>query len=80
VIKDEDITQQRLDALHGLPWALSSTTVLGMSAEDLDNLAARRHDEDAYWRLLNEIVTRIEGGGTTCATSSTTTPRGCVRT
>jgi hypothetical protein len=63
VIRDGHITQQRLDALQGLPWALSWKTVLGMSEEDLDNLAARRYDQDAYWHALNEIVTRIESEG-----------------
>jgi hypothetical protein len=62
LMNDDYVIEQRLQALADLPWALSSKTVLAMSSEDLDILAATRHDADAYWKCLNSIVTRIEKG------------------
>ncbi len=60
MLMNDDVVEQRLDALHRLPWSLSSRTVLDMTSEDLDILGACRHDENAYWKSLNAVVTRIE--------------------
>ncbi len=60
LMNDDYILEARIDALQRLPWPLSSQTVLDMTSEDLDILAAVRHDDNAYWRVLNGIVSRIE--------------------
>jgi hypothetical protein len=60
LMNDDYVVEQRLDALQRLPWPISSRTVLDMTSEDLDILAAVRHDDVAYWRVLNGIVSRIE--------------------
>jgi hypothetical protein len=57
---DDYVVEQRIDALQRLPWPISSRTVLDMTSEDLDVLAAVRHDDNAYWRVLNGVVSRIE--------------------
>jgi hypothetical protein len=60
LMDDDYVVEQRIDALQRLPWPIASRTVLDMTSEDLDILAAVRHDEAAYWRVLNSVVSRIE--------------------
>jgi hypothetical protein len=60
LMNDDYILEARIDALQRLPWPIASRTVLDMTSEDLDILAAVRHDEAAYWRVLNSVVSRIE--------------------
>ncbi len=60
LMNDDYVVEQRIDALQRLPWPIASQTVLDMISEDLDILAAVRHDDNAYWRVLNGIVSRIE--------------------
>jgi hypothetical protein len=60
LMNDDYIVEQRIDALHALPWTISSRTILDMTSEDLDLLASVRRGSDTYWRRLNAIVTRIE--------------------
>jgi hypothetical protein len=60
LMNDDYILEARIDALQRLPWPIASQTVLDMTSEDLDILAAVRHDEAAYWRVLNSVVSRIE--------------------
>jgi hypothetical protein len=60
LMNDDYIVEQRIDALHALPWAISSRTILDMTSEDLDLLAAVGQGTDTYWRRLNSIVRRIE--------------------
>jgi hypothetical protein len=64
LMNDDYVVEQRIDALQRLPWPISSRTVLDMTSEDLDILAAVRHDDNAYWRVLNGIVSRIESART----------------
>jgi hypothetical protein len=59
VIPDQDILENRLQAMRELPWVIPALTIIEMSDEDLDNLDAA-YETDSYWSTLNRIVTRIE--------------------
>jgi hypothetical protein len=58
---DAFVAERRIRALWELPWVLPATVVIGMTDEDLDLLYAAR-DKDEYWRLLRNIVERLERG------------------
>jgi hypothetical protein len=58
---DAFVAERRIRALSlwELPWVLPATVVIGITDEDLDLLNAAR-DKDEYWRLLRNIVERLE--------------------
>jgi hypothetical protein len=58
---DVDILERRLRQLERLPWPLPAMVLLEMTDEDFDMLDMAR-DEDAWWGVLNRVVTRIESG------------------
>ena len=59
MIPDQDILENRVQAMRELPWVIPALVVVSMTDEDLDNLDAGA-DTDRYWSELNRIVTRIE--------------------
>jgi hypothetical protein len=59
VIPDQDILENRVQAMRELPWPIPALTIVEMTDEDLDNLEAAA-DTDRYWTVLNAIVSRIE--------------------
>jgi hypothetical protein len=59
MIPDQDILENRVQAMRGLPWVIPALTVIEMTDEDLDHLDAAA-DTDRYWTVLNAIVSRIE--------------------
>ena len=59
MIPDQDILENRVQAMRELPWPIAALTIIEMSDEDLDNLDAA-YDSPEYWSVLNRIVTRIE--------------------
>jgi hypothetical protein len=59
VIPDQDILENRVQAMRELPWVIPALTIIEMTDEDLDNLDAAA-DTDKYWTVLNAIVSRIE--------------------
>jgi hypothetical protein len=59
VIPDQDILENRMQAMRELPWIIPALTIIEMTDEDLDNLDAAA-DTDRYWTVLNRIVSRIE--------------------
>jgi hypothetical protein len=61
VIPDSYITELRLKAVRELPWPIPAAVILMMTDEDLDRLAAAQ-SRDAYWGVLNAVVTRILEG------------------
>jgi hypothetical protein len=63
VIPDQDILENRVQAMRELPWPIPALVVVSMTDEDLDNLDAAA-DTDTYWGVLNEVVTRIQRGET----------------
>jgi hypothetical protein len=63
VIPDAFITDLRAKVVRELPWPIPAAMLLKMRDEDLDRLAAA--SEDAYWRVLNGVVRRIESRTTT---------------
>jgi hypothetical protein len=56
---DAFVCERRIRALRELPWVLPATTVMRLTALDLDLLYAAR-DKDEYWHLLRNIVERLE--------------------
>ena len=56
---DAFVCERRIRALRELLWVLPATTVIRLAALDLDLLYAAR-DKDEYWRLLRNIVERLE--------------------
>jgi hypothetical protein len=58
VIPDSYITELRLKAVHELPWPIPAAVLVEMTDEDLDCLAAVPNED--YWRVLNDVVRRIE--------------------
>jgi len=59
LIPDQDILENRVQAMRELPWVIPALTIIEMTDEDLDLLDAA-YDTAEYWRVLNRIVTRIE--------------------
>jgi hypothetical protein len=64
VIPDNDITEARLKAVRELRWPIPALVIVGMTHEDLDLLAVAS-DRNAYWHVLNTVVTRIEARSAT---------------
>ncbi len=59
MIPDQDILENRVQAMRELPWVIPALVVVQMTDEDLDLLDAA-YETDEYWSVLNRIVTRIE--------------------
>jgi hypothetical protein len=59
VIPDQDILENRVQAMRELPWVIPALVIIEMTDEDLHNLDAAA-DTDEYWTVLNAIVSRIE--------------------
>ena len=59
MIPDQDILENRVQAMRELPWVIPALVVVSMTDEDLDNLDAAA-DSPEYWSVLHRIVTRIE--------------------
>ena len=56
---DQDILENRVQAMRELPWPIPALVVILFTDEDLDLLDAA-YDSPEYWSVLNRIVTRIE--------------------
>ena len=61
MIPDLDILERRVAAMRDLPWPIPALVIMQMTPGDLDLLGVAE-DTDEYWRILNGIVHRIEGG------------------
>ena len=59
MIPDQDILENRVQAMLELPRPIPALVVIQMTDEDLDRLDAA-YDSPEYWSVLNRIVTRIE--------------------
>ena len=59
MIPDQDILENRVQAMRELPWVIPALVVVEMTDEDLDLLDAA-YETSEYWSVLNRIVTRIE--------------------
>jgi hypothetical protein len=59
VIPDQDILENRVQAMRELPWPIPALVIMEMTDEDLDLLDAAA-DTDKYWTVLSAIVARIE--------------------
>ena len=59
MIPDQDILENRVQAMRKLPWVIPARTIIEMTDEDLDNLDAA-YDSPEYWSILNTIVKRIQ--------------------
>jgi hypothetical protein len=59
VIPDQDILENRVQAMRDLPWLIPALVLVEFTDEDLDNLDGAA-DTDKYWTVLNAIVSRIE--------------------
>ena len=59
MIPDQDILENRVQAMRELPWPIPALVIIEMTDEDLDLLDAA-YDTDKYWSVLNGIVSRIE--------------------
>jgi hypothetical protein len=59
LIPDQDILENRVQAMRELPWPIPALVVMQFRDEDLDHLDAA-YDTPEYWGILNRIVARIE--------------------
>lgn len=59
MIPDQDILENRVQAMRELPWVIPALVIMQFTDEDLDLLDAA-YETGEYWTLLNTIVTRIE--------------------
>jgi hypothetical protein len=59
LIPDQDIVENRVQAMRELPWVIPALVVIQFSDEDLDLLDAA-YDKPEYWSTLNTIVKRIQ--------------------
>jgi hypothetical protein len=58
MIPDQDILENRVQAMRELPWPIPALVVMQFTDEDLDLLDAA--DSPEYWSILNTIVRRIQ--------------------
>jgi hypothetical protein len=63
VIPEQDILENRVQAMRELPWVIPAVVIVQFTDEDLDLLDAAYETEE-YWSVLNEVVTRIQRGET----------------
>jgi hypothetical protein len=59
LIPEQDILENRVQAMRELPWPIPALVVIEMSDEDLDRLDAA-YETREYWSTLNTIVTCIQ--------------------
>ena len=59
MIPDQDILENRVQAMRELPWPIPALVVIQFSDEDLDLLDAA-YETPEYWSTLNTIVRRIQ--------------------
>jgi hypothetical protein len=59
LISDQDILENRVQAMRELPWVIPALVIIEMTDEDLDLLDAA-YDKPEYWSTLNTIVRRIQ--------------------
>ncbi len=59
MIPDQDILENRVQAMRELPWPIPALVIIEMTDEDLDLLDAA-YETREYWSTLNTIVTRIQ--------------------
>jgi len=59
MILDQDILENRVQAMRELPWVIPALVIVEMTDEDLDLLDAS-YETGEYWTVLNGIVSRIE--------------------
>ena len=59
MIPDQDILENRVQAVRELPWVIPALVIIEMTDEDLDLLDAA-YETDEYWSTLNTIVKRIQ--------------------
>ena len=59
MIPDQDILENRVQAMRELPWVIPALVIIEMTDEDLDLLDAA-YETDEYWSTLNTIVKRIQ--------------------
>ena len=59
MIPDQDILENRVQAMRELPWVIPALVIIEVTDEDLDLLDAA-YETDQYWSVLNAIVRRIE--------------------
>jgi hypothetical protein len=59
LIPEQDILENRVQAMRELPWVIPALVVIEMTDEDLDLLDAA-YDKPEYWSTLNTIVKRIQ--------------------
>ena len=59
MIPDQDILENRVQAMRELPWVIPALVIIEMTDEDLDLLDAA-YDKPEYWSTLNTIVRRIQ--------------------
>jgi hypothetical protein len=60
LIPDQDVLENRVQAMRELPWVIPALVIVQFTDEDLDRLDAA-YDEPEYWRVLNAVVRRIQG-------------------
>jgi hypothetical protein len=59
VIPDQDILENRVQAMRELPWIIPALVIIEITDEELDLLDAA-YDKPEYWSTLNTIVKRIQ--------------------
>jgi hypothetical protein len=57
--QDQDILENRVQAMRELPWVIPALLIIEMTDEDLDLLEAAS-EKSEYWSTLNTIVRRIQ--------------------
>ena len=59
MIPDQDILENRVQAMRELPWIIPALVIIEMTDEELDLLDAA-YETPEYWSTLNTIVKRIQ--------------------
>lgn len=59
MIPDQDILENRVQAMRELPWIIPALVIIEITDEELDLLDAA-YDKPEYWSTLNTIVKRIQ--------------------
>jgi hypothetical protein len=59
LIPDQDILENRVQAMRELPWVIPALVIIEITDEELDLLDAA-YDKPEYWSTLNTIVKRIQ--------------------
>jgi hypothetical protein len=56
---DQEILENRVQAMRELPWVIPALVIMQFTDEDLDLLDAA-YETREYWSTLNTIVRRIQ--------------------